>query len=372
MRIVVDDAIAAAELAFGQLGELVCMPGRALVAGAAALREAEALIVRSITRVDAGLLASMPRLRFVGTATAGRDHLDERALSERGIVVADAAGCNAQAVAEWVVVALLSVLPRLPTTLARGPLGIVGVGQVGSRLAALVRALGLVDEVICCDPPRARRGDTDERWLELDELWARSSIVSMHVPLVREGPDRTLALLDTARPRLGPPKLLVNTCRGPVVPDRALARPDIVARVLDVHEREPELDAATLLDPRTLLCSPHVAGYSLEAKLRASAMMHVALSRWLGREPSVDLLATLPRVILPRELEPLARLHHVVDLPGDDARVRALFELPVDARAAAFEALRRGYALRRELSSCEVEGGEGVLAAFVRAGSSQT
>jgi erythronate-4-phosphate dehydrogenase len=265
-----------------------------------------------------------------------------------------------------VVVALLTCRSRLPAALARGPLGIIGVGQVGSRLAALVRSLGLVDEVLCCDPPRARRGDADETWLALDELWARSSIVSLHVPLVREGPDRTLALIDAAHPRPSGPKLLVNTCRGPVVPDRALARPDIVARVLDVHEREPELDAATLLDPRTLLCSPHVAGYSLEAKLRASAMMHAALSRWLGREPSVDLLATLPRVIVPRTLEPLARLHRIVDLAGDDARVRALFELPVGERAAAFEALRRSYVLRRELSSCAVEGGEPLLAAFER------
>lgn len=366
MRIVVDDAIAAAELAFGSLGELTCMPGRAIVPGAAPLREAEALIVRSITAVDAGLLASMPKLRFVGTATAGRDHLDERALAERGIAVADAAGCNAQAVAEWVVVALLSVLPRLPDAIARGPLGIVGVGQVGSRLAALVRSLGLVDELLCCDPPRARRGDLDEAWLSLDELWARSTIVSLHVPLVREGADRTLALIDVARPRPTGAKLLVNTCRGAVVPDRALARPDIHARVLDVYEHEPELDAATLLDPRTLLRSPHVAGYSLEAKLRASAMMHAALSAWLGRSPSVDLLASLPRAHVPAELPPLSRLHHIVDLPGDDARVRALFELPARERPAAFEALRRTYALRRELSSCDVEGGEPLLAPFRR------
>lgn len=364
MRIVVDDAIAAAPAAFAGFGELVCVPSRAIVPGAPALRDAQVLIVRSVTRVDAALLAGMPALRFVGTATAGSDHLDHAALAERGIRVADAAGCNAQAVAEWVVVALLTTRASLPSTIVEGPLGIVGVGQVGSRLAALVRRLGLATQVVCCDPPRARRGDADEAWVELDELWSRCSIVSFHVPLIRDGVDRTLGLIEHEWPRPAGPKLLINTCRGPVVPDHALGRADLVARVLDVYEREPELDAARLLDGRSRLLSPHVAGYSLEAKLRATAMMHAALATWLGGPIGFDALARLPPLVLPRELDPLARLHRVVDLPGDDARLRALFERAPSERAAAFEQLRRGYALRREFAGCEVEGGEDPLAAF--------
>ncbi|MFV8749737.1 DUF3410 domain-containing protein [Nannocystaceae bacterium ST9] len=359
MRIVVDDAIAAADAAFGELagasGELVRLPSRAIVAGAPALREAEALIVRSVTRVDEALLAGAPALGFVGTATAGSDHLDRDALARRGIAVADAAGCNAQAVAEWVIVALLSVLPSLPASIARGPIGVVGVGQVGARLVGLLRRLGGFEAVLCCDPPRARRGDADEDWLALAELWARCSIVTLHVPLTTSGADPTCGLIDRDHPKPAGPKLLINTSRGPVVPTRALERADLHARVLDVFEREPELDWPVLLDGRTRLLSPHVAGYSLEAKLRASAMMQAALARWSGRESSVDLLGSLAPLRLGESGDPLALLHRVVDLPGDDRRVRALVELPASERAAAFEQLRRGYALRREFAGCEVE-----------------
>ena len=355
MRIVVDDAITQAEPAFAGFGELVRLPSRALVPGAAALREAEALIVRSVTRVDERLLASAPALGFVGTATAGSDHVDHAALARRGIHFADAAGCNAQAVAEWVMVALLGVLPRLPEAIARGPIGVVGVGQVGTRLVALLRRLGWFDQVLCCDPAKARSGDASEPWLELDELWERCSIVSLHVPLTTSGLEPTVGLIDLARPQLAGDKLLINTSRGPVVPTRALARPDLVARVLDVFEREPELDWAALLDGRSLLLSPHVAGYSLEAKLRATSMMHAALASWLGRPIEFDALAQLaPLRLSGAGEEPLALLHRVVDQPGDDRRVRALAELPEPERGAAFEQLRRGYALRREFAGCEI------------------
>lgn len=351
MRIVVDDAIAAAEPAFGEFGSLVRLPGRAIVPGVSELRDADALIVRSVTRVDERLLAAAPALGFVGTATAGTDHLDLAALARRGITVADAAGCNAQAVAEWVVVALLAVLPKLPEVIARGPIGVVGVGQVGSRLVALLRRLGLVERVLCCDPLRARRGDVDEDWLELDELWSRCSIVSLHVPLITAGPDATLGLIDHDRPHLAGPKLLINTSRGPVVPTRALTRADVHARVLDVYEREPQLDFDVLLDGRSLLLSPHVAGYSFEAKLRATSMMHAALAGWLGRPVTFDAVGTLPELRIES-----ADLHRIVDQPGDDRRVRALIDLPPNERAAAFEQLRRGYALRREFAGCVIEG----------------
>jgi erythronate-4-phosphate dehydrogenase len=357
VRIVVDDAIAAAEPAFAPFGSLVRLPGRAIVPGLAELREAEALIVRSITRVDDRLLAEAPKLRFVGTATAGTDHLDLAALARRGIVVADAAGCNAQAVAEWVVVALLHVLPSLPETIARGPLGVVGVGQVGSRLVKLVRRLGLFDRVLCCDPPRARRGHLDEEWIELDELWERCSIVSLHVPLIASGSDATVGLIDRDHPKPAEPKLLINTSRGAVVTTQALARPDVHARVLDVYEHEPELDFDVLLDGRSLLLSPHVAGYSLEAKLRATSMMHAALARWLGQPISFDAIGALPDLRLESADLPTL-LHRIVDQPGDDHRVRALIDLPPSERAAAFEQLRRGYALRREFAGCVIEGDE--------------
>ncbi len=319
---------------------------------------AEVLLVRSVTKIDAALLDAAPSLRFVGTATAGIDHLDVRALEGRGITWACAAGCNAQAVAEWVVSALTTVQARLSAEVLRLPIGVVGLGQVGTRLTRLLRRLG--HEVLVCDPPLQRAGRDSEPFVSFAELWQRCSIVSFHVPLITEGPDATLAYVDRDTPRSAVPKLLINTSRGPVIPDRALDRPDIGAMILDVWENEPRLAWARLGDPRVWLASPHVAGYSLEAKLAATRMMHEAVSEFFGRAPTWSESSVLEPQVLTGPLEgfssPARVLARVVDLAGDDSNMRALVEVPEGARASAYERLRRDYRLRREFRSCRVLG----------------
>lgn len=347
--IVVDDAIAHAESSLGPLGELHLVPAADIPAVLGRVRP-DALIVRSVTRVDANLLDRASSLRFVATATAGTDHLDQVELARREIAVSSAAGCNARAVAEWVVAALELVGSRLSPALAAGPVGVVGFGHVGSRVAALLRALGR--EVLICDPPLRRAAghvSRAEPLIEFDELWRRCSIVSFHVPLITAGPDRTVAYLDVDSPELAGPKLILNTSRGPVVRNAALDRPDVHAAILDVWDGEPNIDPTRLGDPKLLLASPHVAGYSLEGKIAATRMMHEAVCAWLGRPPGWTGAELLPRRRLdPAPLAIVDILAEVIDLRGDDARTRALAALPDAARAAEFEALRRGYALRRE------------------------
>jgi erythronate-4-phosphate dehydrogenase len=358
--IVVDDAIAHAQEAFAGLGRVHLVPGVAITGETLAGVGAEALIVRSVTRVGAELLDRAPGLRFVGTATAGMDHLELDLLRERGVAVAHAAGCNALAVAQWVLAALCFVEERLPAEIRRGPVGVVGFGEVGGRVTRLLRALGR--EVLACDPPLARAGSVAEPLVEplveFEELWRRCPIVSFHVPLTHEGPDATYAYLDRDRPAPAGPKLIINTSRGPVVRDRAFARPDLAAAILDVWDGEPRLSPARLADPRVLLASPHVAGYSLEAKVAGTRMMHEALARHLGHAPSWTGAELLPPRTLDGPLEgfagPREVVGRVVDLTGDDARVRALAALPEDARAPAFETLRRGYRLRREFGAWRV------------------
>lgn len=346
--IVADDAIAHAEAALGPLGDLRRVPSAAIPQLLGRLR-ADALIVRSVTKVDAALLDRAVGLRLVATATAGTDHLDLHELAARGITVASAAGCNAQAVAEWVVAALVFAEPRLAPELMAGPIGVVGFGQVGSRVVALLRALGR--EVLACDPPLARAG-CREPLVELDVLWRRCSIVSFHVPLCVDGPDSTHGYLDAHTPAPAGPKLIVNTSRGAVVRDPALDRPDIHAAILDVWDGEPNLNVARLHDPKLVIGSPHVAGYSLEGKIAATRMMHEAVCAWLGRAPSWTGAELLPICRLAPAPESLAELlARVVDLAGDDGRTRALATLPSAERAASFEQLRRQYALRREFRS---------------------
>lgn len=344
--IVVDDAIAHAEAALGGLGELHLVRAASIPEQLSKVR-ADALIVRSVTRVDAGLLDRAPRLGLVATATAGTDHLDAAALDERGITVASAAGCNAQAVAEWVVAALEFARPKLAPMFDDAPIGVVGFGNVGSRLAALLRALGR--EVLACDPPRARAGRGGEALVEFDALWRRCPILSFHVPLIASGPDQTLAYVDAQAPRPAGPKLIINTSRGAVVRDAALDRADVHGAILDVWDGEPRLNAQRLDDPKLVLASPHVAGYSLEGKVAATRMMHEAVCAWLGRPPSWTGAELLPgRAIDPTPRSRAGVLAEVVDLAGDDGRTRALARLSAPERGPAFEALRRNYALRRE------------------------
>ncbi|MFO7561357.1 MAG: 4-phosphoerythronate dehydrogenase [Enhygromyxa sp.] len=346
--IVADDAIAHAELALGPLGELYRVAAASIPELLGRVR-ADALIVRSVTRVDAALLDRAPNLSLVATATAGTDHLDLRELEARGVQVASAAGCNAQAVAEWVLAALVSARPRLAPEITSGPIGVVGFGNVGSRVTKLLRATG--HEVLACDPPLARAG-CDEALVEFEQLWRRCSIVSFHVPLIGEGLDRTAGYLDARSPAPAGPKLILNTSRGPVVRDAALDRADLGAAILDVWDGEPNLSAARLRDPKLLLASPHVAGYSLEGKVAATRMMHEAVCAWLGRRPSWTGAELLPICVLDPAPASIAEvLARAVDLAGDDARTRALATLPSAERAPAFEQLRRRYALRREFRS---------------------
>lgn len=356
--IVVDDAIAHAQAAFAGFGDVHLLRSAAITPETLTQLQADALVVRSVTRVDAALLDAVPSLRFVGTATAGTDHLDLELLAQRGIACASAAGCNAQAVAEWVVAALTLVWGRLLPEISSMPIGVVGFGNVGSRSTRLLRALG--HEVLVSDPPLQRAGTTDEPLVRFDELWQRCGIISFHVPLIHDGSDATLGYVDSETPAAAGPKLLINTSRGAVIRDRALDRPDVGAMILDVWDGEPELAWSRLGDPRLWIASPHVAGYSLEAKLAATRMMHEALSGFFGRAPSWTDAELLEPQLLTGPLEgfssPARVITRVIDLAGDDARVRALVELPAAARAAAFERLRRDYRLRREFRSWRVSG----------------
>ncbi len=325
MKIVVDDAIAGGRAAFARFGEVVALRGRAI--DAAVVADAEVLVVRTVTRVDAALVEGSA-LRFVGSATAGIDHVDVDALQARGIAFAHAPGCNAPAVVEYVLAAIEG---------REGPIGIVGHGEIGSRLAPALRTRGL--EVLVDDPPRRDRGETVVGgWSSRDEVLERCRVVTFHVPAVRSGPYATHHLLDArGLDRLPAGALVINTSRGEVVDNAALEAWLAAGRgqaVLDVWEGEPVLQWSLLARREVVLATPHIAGYSRDAKARATAMIHRALADWLGVDERLD-----PGSIMPAgpPAEPL---------PRTDAKLRALLDLPEADRPEAFEALRRAYPLR--------------------------
>lgn len=347
MRIVADENMPGLE-PFENLGELLRVDGRTL--RGEQLQDADVLLVRSVTPVNRALLEGTP-VRFVGSATIGTDHVDLPALAELGIAFAHAPGCNARAVVEYVLQALLLACQARGRALRDSRVGIVGLGNVGGRLAFWLRALGV--EVLACDPPLARAGAATPVPLVPLEQVLEAELISLHVPLIRQGGDATRHLLDARRlARLGTAQTLISTCRGAVIDNAALARCLTAGQgpftVLDVWEGEPCIDAALL--GQVQLGSPHVAGYSVEGKTLGTVMLYRAYCDWRARPPARVAPALSAGVLsqpVSCEDDLLALLRQAYRLHDDDRRLRASVH---EAQAgAAFDALRKQYPPRHEL-----------------------
>lgn len=360
LRITVDANIPFATEAFGALGTVRSIPGREI--RPEVLAETDVLLVRSVTHVDDALVDRTP-VRFVGTATAGVDHVDQAALARRGIAFASAPGSNAASVADWVLAALLAVAADRGEKLRGRTLGVIGVGAVGGRLVPRASALGLT--VLACDPPRQRDGAGG--MVSLAEVLTRADIVTLHTPLTASGEWPTLGMIDADAARsMKPGAWLVNAARGPVVTTEA-ARFLAASRpvLLDVWPGEPAPDPA-LVDA-VAVATPHIAGYAWDGKVRGTQMLADALRQWLAgegvaSEPWAPTLDPPPALAVPAEaheaawLDALAR--QATNVRADDARFRAALAGAVGdvERVAAFADLRKTYPPRREMSQYAVRG----------------
>ena len=366
MKILVDENMPYARELFSRLGEVKAVPGRPIPQSE--LDDADALMVRSVTKVNRDLLAGK-RIKFVGTATAGTDHVDEAYLREAGVAFSAAPGCNAIAVVEYVFSALMGLAERDGFALTDRTVGIVGVGNVGSRLQARLEALGV--RTLLCDPPCAERGD-DADFRPLDELVNEADILTFHTPLYKEGAYKTLHLADEALiRRLKPGAILINACRGPVVDNAALLKclneGQKLSVVLDVWEPEPELNLDLL--KKVDIGTAHIAGYTLEGKARGTTQVFEAFSAFIGQAQQVALDTLLPapefgRITLhgPLDQATLKRLIHLVyDVRRDDAPLRKVAGIPGE-----FDKLRKNYLERREWSSLYVQCDDAVSAELLQ------
>ena len=357
LTIVADENIPLLDDLFAPLGSLRPMSGRGI--SAATVRQADVLLVRSVTRVDAALLNGS-RVRFVGSATIGTDHVDRGFLEREGIAFAHAPGSNAGSVVEYVIAALLHLAVRRDTPLRGKKVGIIGCGHIGGQLAARLPALGL--SVVLHDPPLAEAAAREGRphpFVGLDTLLATADIVTVHVPLTTGGMHPTYHLIDEAVLRhMRPGAWLINTSRGAVVSNAALRKAREAghpgAVVLDVWEGEPAPDPALIR--RVDLATPHIAGYSYDGKVQGSLMVYRALMQFLGRPaerdpwpveaPATARLAP-PAPDLPEPLWFDALVRQMYDIAADDARMRRLSHLDDEARGTRFTELRKTYPVRR-------------------------
>ncbi|MBK6659676.1 MAG: 4-phosphoerythronate dehydrogenase [Proteobacteria bacterium] len=353
LKILADREINTVAEHFAALGELRLFEGRAL--DARTLADAEVLLVRSVSRVDAALLRGS-RVRFVGTATAGVDHIDVAALHAAGIAFSDAAGCNARPVAEHVVTLLYLHAARLGCAPRALKVGIIGCGHVGRSLIALLDALGIAH--VDFDPPRAAR---EPAFVSADfGAVLDCPVVTLHVPRVVDGPWPTVNLLDgDAIAALRAGTLLINAARGGIVDEAALcarltgAAPLYAA--IDCWHGEPRIDHRMLA--ASWLATPHLAGHSFEARLLATRALWQAVRAWRGL-PLAAAPVSLPAVTVERALPAAggvaALLASVYPIAAHDVRMRAALALDVNHGGAHFDEIRRRYALRREIAAYAV------------------
>jgi erythronate-4-phosphate dehydrogenase len=360
MRILADENIPLVDAFFAEHGDIRRMPGRSI--NRAALEQAEVLLVRSVTRVDRELLEGSA-VRFVGTCTIGTDHLDLDYFEEAGIDWASAPGCNARGVVDYVLGSLLALAEGEGVSLEDRRYGVVGAGEVGGRLVELLRGLGW--DVRVCDPPRQAR-EVGE-FVDLEEILAECDVISLHTPLMLDGEHSTFHLLDKARlARLRPGAWLINAARGAVVDNAALReqlarRPDMQA-VLDVWEGEPQVDVE--LAELCWIATPHIAGYSLDGKLRGTAQIYQAFCASRGLEPKIELAELMPVAPLrglsfdasARSSDVLATICRAVyDPRKDDAAFRRTLGDDEDQRRVGFDRLRKQYPPRREIDGLQIE-----------------
>ncbi len=279
MRIIIDDKIPYIKGAFEQVAEVIYLPGNKTTPEV--VKDADAIITRTRTICNEKLLDGST-VKFIATATIGYDHIDTEYCKSAGIDWTNAPGCNAESVNQYIATALFSWSMKNRTDLAGKTIGIVGVGQVGSRVAKTCETIGM--RVLLNDPPREKM-EGPAGFVSLKTIQEEADIITFHVPLNLIGEDSTFHLVNSEFLfKLKKQPLLINSCRGEVFKTEAVKqarRSDIISGiVIDCWENEPEIDIELLniVDYGT----PHIAGYSKDGKANGTMMSVQALSRFFN------------------------------------------------------------------------------------------
>jgi len=358
IRIVADDKIPFLKGILESFANVTWLSGKQI--NRDAVMDADALLIRTRTKCNADLLEGTA-VKFIGTSTIGFDHIDTAYCKNNNIKWTNAPGCNSSSVQQYIAAALLKISAQPGFDLRDKTLGIVGVGNVGSKVEKLAAILGM--KVLLNDPPRARKEKTKD-FVSLDELLAESDIISLHVPLSMAGIDKTWHLFDNDtfnKVRMG--TWFINSSRGEVVNTEALKealiRDRLAGSVIDVWEKEPEIDIPLM--HMSFLATPHIAGYSTDGKANGTAMTVKALSEVFdiplaGWFPAGIPVPPEPELVInsngKSDVEIVRRaVVHSYNIDEDDVKLR--FD------PSRFEKVREEYPLRREFPaySIKLQGG---------------
>jgi len=360
MKIIADANIPFVAECFSSIGEVKVIGGREITPRI--VSDADVLLVRSITPVGADLLTGS-KVRFVATATIGFDHIDVDFLRRNNIGFASAPGSNANSAAEYIIAGLLEIGQKYDIDLEDKSIGIIGVGNVGGRVAKKCGSLGM--RIYLNDPPLQRQTG-EAKYLPLKELFD-CDFITFHTPLTFEGVDNTYHLADEKFFKsLKERCVFFNASRGGVVDSKALKAPirsgRLRAVVLDVWENEPNIDLELLeiVDIGT----PHIAGYSLDGKIAGMIMIYKAACKYFGLEAELDIEDFLPEPAIPKlRIDPNAdneqamlanAVQKIYDIREDDVRLRRILEKSVEKRGEFFDSLRKNYPIRREFQNTQI------------------
>jgi erythronate-4-phosphate dehydrogenase len=357
MKIIADDKIPFLRGALEQVAEVVYMPGKEITPEIA--KDADALITRTRTKCNKSLLKDSS-IKIIASATIGYDHIDTAYCEAQGIEWTNAPGCNSSSVAQYITCALLNLAVKHNLSLKDKTLGIVGVGNVGSKVAKVGEALGM--RVLLNDPPRARE-EGQGAFCDLEKIKDEADFITMHVPLNPEGKDKTFHLADeTFFNSLEKKPFFINSSRGEVADTEslktALKNNLISGLVIDVWEKEPDIDLELL--SLADIATPHIAGYSADGKANGTSMSVNAVSKFLGlgleewRAEGVPVpentnIVLSDEGLLEKTLSNAVSVSY--DIMSDDARLRNSPE--------TFEKQRGDYPLRREFPVFSLSEGAG-------------
>ncbi len=332
MKLVIDDACYAYEKIFSSFGKIVALPGKSI--DASSIKDASVLIIRSRTKVNKNLLADS-QVKFIGSTVAGLDHVDQDYLKANNIAFFSAQGCNSIAVTEFIISSIVNLASELDFDYTKKTLGIIGVGNVGSHLAAKAKLMGI--NTLLNDPPRQARENLPE-FVDLKSA-LNSDIVTFHTPLTFDGEYPSYQLLNKKNfHNITNKTIVLNAARGGIIAEDIWQKTQTKANIIDCWENEPNINQT--LQKNAYWATPHIAGHSVDAKFMGSFMVYKALCKFTGVKQDKRIVNLInSRSLLISEDNLKNTLNTIYDFKQDTMAIENIEN---------FEYYRRNYPIRYE------------------------